>query len=218
MRKVPLVQGEFFHLYNRGVDKRVIFTKKQEYERFLAYMYLLNSPKEIRPTDFFRTHRADEVYQVDRGDPLIAIGAFCLMPNHFHIYATPLVKGGISKFMQRLQTAYTKYFNEKHARSGSLLSSTFKAEHAATDKHAKYLFSYIHLNPAKLIDKDWKTRGPKDWKKLKQYVEEYPYSSYKEYSSGEHYITNLSPFPHSLRNKEEINEHIDAWLTLKDTA
>ncbi len=181
MRKTPLIEGEYYHLYNRGVDKRKVFMDASEYIRFLAYVYMLNSDERIDPSNFFRTHTPEEVFTLPMKHPLVALGAFCLMPNHFHLYATPLVENGISKFMQRLEIAYTKFFNKKYNRTGSLFEGTFKSEHISNERYAKYLFSYIHLNPAKLKDKHWKKKGPQDWKDLKKYVEEYPYSSYKEY-------------------------------------
>src|SRR3989344_475607 len=217
MRKVPLVEGEYYHLYSRGVDKRTVFTEAREYERFIAYLYMLNSTEDVRPSDFFRTHGVAEAFNIERENCLVALGSFCLMPNHFHLYATPLVERGISKFMQRIQTAYTKYFNEKHTRTGSLFGSTFKSEHVKNDNHAKYLFSYIHLNPAKLKDGGWKEIGPRDWKKLKPFVAEYPYSSCKEYLSGQHLVTDPASFPGYIKNKKDVHGHIEDWLRLKNT-
>lgn len=213
MRKVIFSTGEFYHLYNRGVDKRTTFTSQAEYQRFLAYLYLLNTKDSVRAADLFTGKSFKEVLDMERGEPLVAIGAYCLMPNHFHIYATPLVDGGVSKFMQRLQTAYTMYFNEKHKRSGSLFQGTFKAEHVEKDQYAKYLLSYIHLNPAKIKDKSWKTFGVQDFKEVREFVRNYPYSSIGEYISGSHLITNPAPFPRYFSTAKDIDAHIDFWLS-----
>jgi len=212
MRKIKFSEGEYYHLYNRGVDKRKIFTNPAEYKRFLRYLSLLNDTATPRLTYAIN-------HQIDEAKPrqsLVAIGAYCLMPNHFHLYATPLIDGGISKFMQRLQTAYTMYFNEKHERSGSLLQGTFKAQHADTDSYAKYLFSYIHLNPAKLIDPQWKEFGPSDFKKVREFVRKYPYSSLGEYISKEHAITDPSKFPDYFSDARDVDYHIDSWLEAKE--
>jgi putative transposase len=173
---------------------------------------MLNTHNDVRPSDFFRTHPVSAAYEMEREDPLVAIGAFCLMPNHFHLYVTPLVEGGVSKFMQRLETAYTKYFNEKHRRTGALFGGTFKSEHMDSDRRAKYLFSYIHLNPAKLQDRLWKERGPKDLAKLENFVRSYPYSSYKAYLSNSHIITDPRKFPAYFKSKKEVEAHIREWL------
>jgi putative transposase len=212
MRKVPLVTGEFYHLYNRGVDKRLVFTEETEYKRFLAYLYMLNNTEDINPSDFFRSHPIDEAFDIERGKQLIAIGAFCLMPNHFHLYVTPLVEGGVSKFMQKLQTAYTKYFNEKHKRTGSLFGGTFKSEHIENNNQAKYLFSYIHLNPAKLKDPKWNKKGFHNWKMLQTFVAAYPYSSYLEYSQKQPLITDPKPYPKYLKDTKDFYGHISDWL------
>lgn len=212
MRKMPFVMGEYYHLYNRGVDKRVVYSNASEYRRFLAYLYMLNNRDVVDPSNFFRSHNIAEAFQLERGQPLVALGAFCLMPNHFHLYITPLVEGGISKFMQRVQTAYTKYFNEKHNRTGALFGGTFKAEHVKNNNHAKYLFSYIHLNPAKLRDPQWKSRSARNWKSLQSYVAQYPYSSYREYYLQEHLISDPRSFPVFFKNKREVVNHITDWL------
>ena len=219
MRRTIFSEGEYYHIYNRGVDKRTVFTSPREYKRFIAYLYLLNDTLTLRADVALRRDvpaRLSE-WKAKPSTPLVAIGAFCLMPNHFHLYLTPLAEKGISKFMQRLQTAYTMYFNEKHERTGALFQGTFKAEHVDKDAYAKYLFSYIHLNPAKIIDPGWKQFGPRDFKKVSEFVRSYPYSSIGEYISDIHDVTNPSKFPNYFANMKEVNDHIDFWLHVRDT-
>jgi putative transposase len=143
---------------------------------------------------------------------LVAIGAYCLMPNHFHLYVTPLVEGGVSKFMQRVLTAYTMFFNERHKRSGVLFQGAFKAEHAETDRYARYLFSYIHLNPAKLRDPQWRELGVRDLRAMREYLHSYPYSSMKEYLTQKHVLTQPEYFPKYLNTRRDILDHLDDWL------
>jgi len=212
MRRLIFSEGEYYHLYNRGVDKRVIFGEPNEYWRFKAYLYLLNTVESIRPADILEIYDDDSIFSVERDNPLVAIGAYCLMPNHIHLFVTPLVDGGISKYMHRVQTAYTMFFNEKHERSGALFQGTFKAEHVDRDAYAKYLFSYIHLNPTKLVEPLWKEFGVHDFRKVRQFVREYPHSSLREYLSGKHTITELSKFPDYFSEERELDDHIDFWL------
>jgi putative transposase len=212
MRGVTLTEGEFYHVYNRGVDKRKIFTSPVEYRRFLRYLYVLNDAKRVRLTYTFHTP------QIDEAKPrqcLVAIGAFCLMPNHFHLYATPLVESGLSKFMHRLQTAYTMYFNQRHERTGALLQGTFKANHVEREEYAKYLFSYIHLNPAKIVDPNWKEFDTRDFNKVREYIRDYPYSSLGEYMKKRYLITNPSAFPNYFSRSGDLDTHIDEWLTYR---
>lgn len=215
MRQITFTEGEYYHLYNRGVDKRRVFTSPTEYNRFLAYLLVLNST-QTRSIQYALATKdlrglASQVGS-EKAKPLVAIGAYCLMPNHFHLYVTPLVEDGISRFMQRVQTGYTMYFNEKHKRTGALFQGTFKAQHVGTDNHAKYLFSYIHLNPAKLKDPNWKEFGTRDFRGLREYVRSYPYSSLGEYLSRAHIISNPTPFPQYLSNMREVDHHVDSWL------
>ena len=213
MRNITLIQGEYYHLYNRGVDKRTIFTSPAEYKRFLAYLFLLNDAEHKR-VDYLLASKKP-IWEAKPSRPLIAIGAYCLMPNHFHLYVTQMADGGISKFMQRIQTAYTMYFNKKHGRTGSLLQGTFKSQHVAEDVYAKYLLSYIHLNPAKLKDPRWKTRGSRQLKALASHVRDYPYSSFQEYARNEHLITAPAAFPSHLATSRDLHAHIADWMEAK---
>lgn len=214
MRNITLTEGEYYHLYNRGVDKRIIFSSALEYKRFLAYLLLLNDVENVRQTYTFQIGSFEA--KPRKSGQLVAIGAFCLMPNHFHLYATPLVEDGISKFMQRVQTAYTMFFNKRHERSGALFQGTFKARHVSNDTYAKYLFSYIHLNPAKLKDPAWKSLGARNLRGLRAYLREYPYSSFREYSERRHLITDPKRFPEYFSDTRELDDHIDVWLETKE--
>ena len=165
-RKTILAPEEYYHIYNRGVDKRVIFLDTADHQYFLALLYLSNSRKSFIVSNIAKTHPREEFFDVDREDHLVAIGAYCLMPNHFHILIKENVEGGTSLFMQKLSTAYTMYFNAKYERTGALFQGTFKAKHIDNDRYLKYLYAYIHLNPAKMVDDGWKNRKITNKKKV----------------------------------------------------
>lgn len=212
-RKVSFVEGEFYHLYNRGVDKRKIFDSAGDYRRFLMLLYLTNGTEDTRIRNVLRETNYSDVFKLDRGEPLVAIGAYCLMPNHFHILATPLIENGISQFMLKLQTGYSMYFNTKNERSGSLFQGPFRSTHADDDRYLHYLYSYIHLNPAKLKDPNWKERvGSRD--ALMKFVESYPYSSYGAYRNSSHTITDPEKFPDYFSSREAVESHVTDWLKI----
>ena len=142
MRKVSFALHEFYHIYNRGNSRQTIYVTNADYQRFISLLYLANGSKSFE----FREIDEEKLFDFDKGEPLVAIGAYCLMPNHFHILATPLVEGGMATFMRKLATGYSMYFNKKHHRTGSLFEGRFKSEHVDSDNYLKYLFSYIHLN------------------------------------------------------------------------
>lgn len=214
-RKETFIEGEYYHLYNRGVDKRTIFPTARDYKRFLMLLYLANSEEEVHIANILKSTTFEDIFVRDRGQQLVAIGAYCLMPNHFHIVIAQLVDGGIARFMLKLQTAYSMYFNTKHERKGSLFQGPYRSVHAEDDRYLKYLFSYVHLNPAKIVDPQWKERvGSKH--ELQRFVESYPYSSYGAYLNNTHIITNPSKFPEYFLSKKDVTEHITDWLASED--
>ncbi|OGI95595.1 hypothetical protein A2917_03535 [Candidatus Nomurabacteria bacterium RIFCSPLOWO2_01_FULL_42_17] len=220
-RKVPFVEGEYYHVYNRGVDKRVIFQDVVDYKRLILLLKILNTTQNIIVRDLFKNKTYEEIISEKIADPIVAIGAYCLMPNHFHILITPLVEKGVEKYMQKIQTAYTMYFNNKNERSGALLQGTFKSQHLDTDEYLKYIYSYIHLNPAKLKDKDWKEKGPRDFQSLKEFVLSYKYSSIGEYLKDDFVIINNTPFPTYMEDYKSKEEYfkmmVDDWLRYQNT-
>ena len=151
-RKTYAANG-YYHLYNRGVEKRTIFQDQQDYGVFLSYLkeYLL-------PKDEAELHKKlsdpDSSYQ-DRDKVLkqlrlnnfnqeITLLAYCLMPNHFHFFLKQKSMGAIDKFMNSLGTRYTMYFNRKYKRVGSLYQGVYKAVPITNEAQFVYLSKYIH--------------------------------------------------------------------------
>ncbi len=219
-RNIEFSLGEYYHLYNRGSDKRIVFTNINEYSRFLVLLYLCNSNTKVDLGDYLRQGLTlSEIFQVKKGENLVSIGSYCLMSNHFHILVREKIEGGISLFMQKLQTAYTMYFNKKHDRSGSLFQGTFKARHITEDVYLKYLFAYINLNPIKLIDSNWKEDGIKNLSQAKKYLNKYRYSSYLDLVGicrVENKILNMFEFPEYFQSKLRFKYFIKEWLKFKN--
>ena len=203
-RKQSFAPEEFYHLYNRGTDKRKIFMDKHDYEYFLFLMYVCNTIKSIELRNIGENF--------DREETIVDIGVYCLMPNHFHILIHEKIDGGISKYMLKLMTSYSMYFNKKYKRTGKLYEGKFKSTHASDDNYFKYLYSYIHLNPAKLVDKNWKENKKKNIRTLLEYVFSYEYSSLKEYVSSEYRILNPEPFPAYFQNPDDHRNELFGWL------
>ncbi len=215
-RRIAFSEGEFYHAYNRGVDKRKIFYTSGDYDRFLALLYLSNDSGATRLGNELRRKSVEEILMQKQGEPLVAIGAYCLMPNHFHLLLTPVAEGGISRFMLKLQTAYSMYFNLKNDRTGALFQGAFKAQHIDTDVYLQYLYAYIHLNPASIVDPSWKKGKVTETKRLKTFVEKYPYSSRGAYISDTHNITNPKPFPAEFNTAQEFSDMLDSWIDLRE--
>jgi len=113
----------------------------------------------------------------------VKIHAFSLLPNHFHLLLEQLEKGGIARFMHRVEMGYSHYFNKFYSRSGNLFQGAYKVSHINNDAYALYLPLYIHLNPLELLDSErhWKEKGVKNKKKAVDFLRNYKWSSLGEY-------------------------------------
>lgn len=214
LRKTVFVSREYYHIYNRGNSKQVIFHDEEDYDRFLKLIFLANGKKSFK-VYFIK----DNVYEFDRGEQLVHIGAYCLMPNHFHLLLAQTDDGDISKFMQKVSTGYSMYYNNKYKRTGALFEGKFKSEHADNDRYLKYLFSYIHLNPIKLINVGWKERGIKNKDRAIKFLEDYKFSSYQDYLGHNRIqkeIINPKAFPNYFPTSNLFKEEIFDWLIQKE--
>lgn len=178
----PFGIDEWYHCYNRGVDKRVIFEDAGDYNRFLLLLYLGNGsvPLHIANIKDKSIRAVLEDSSLEREEPVVEIGAYILMPNHFHLLLKEIMEGGITIFMQRIFTAFTMYFNKKYERTGALFAGPFKSRHVDDDRYLKHLVSYLHLNAAELFDQRWKD-GLGNIGRIKSRLMEYPYSSLPDF-------------------------------------
>ena len=217
-RKFDFSIGEFYHVYNRGNNKRTIFATTADYNRFMFLLFIPNSKDPVRIDNLIHKYRKQgltllkSMEEIGRDETLVDIGVYCLMPNHFHLLLHEKDEGGISLFMQKLATGYSMYFNKKHERIGGLFEGTFRAEHADKDNYLKYLFAYIHLNPVKLIEPKWKEVGVTNVARVKKYLKEYKYSSYVDYlgeDREEKLILNKEAFPGYFENFKDFEDFID---------
>lgn len=182
----PFALGEWYHCYNRGFEKNSVFRSSEEYERFLIYMFVSNSTERLRVSDIPTTdlHGIYANIHQNNTEPLVEIGAYSLMPNHVHFLVKEIREGGIASYMQRVFTGYTMYFNNKHQRTGSLFSGTFKSKHVFDDRYLKQVLPYILLNPAELFEPDWEY-GFSSTQSISKKLLEYPYSSLIDFIGSE---------------------------------
>lgn len=146
-RKRPIITGENYHVYNRGVDKRDIFSDKMDIRRFVESINEFNQVDVIGSLiNLRKSKKIQKGVKPLSGEPLVEIVAYCLNPNHFHFILKQSIDGGISKFMQKLQGGYTSYFNVKNSRSGSLFQGTFKAQHIGSENYFNKTLGYVNKN------------------------------------------------------------------------
>ena len=135
------MKTSFFHVITQGIDKRFIFEKPEDIKYYIKIMYKIKEEHNIN------------------------IIAYCIMNNHTHMLVETQVIEQLSKYMQRINTTYGKYYNKKYNRVGYVFRDRYKAEGIYSEKHLYNCIKYIHNNPVKagICNK----------------AEEYPYSNYK---------------------------------------
>lgn len=172
-RMLVFANDQVYHLFNRGVERRSVFTNKREYQRMLdaLWFYRYKEPG-MRLSKYYALSEEDkETFRasLEKKGTVVSILAYCLMPNHFHLVVKQREEGGISRFVANASDSYAKYFNTKRKRVGPLFQGVFKAVHVETDDQLLHLTRYVHLNPVSsfLIELEA--------------IETYPWSSLFEY-------------------------------------
>ena len=168
--------GGYYHIYNRGVEKRLIFLEEADFKTFLGYMRLYLSPPNLQgqalKDEAGKTIPPSHVPNNFAGE--IELLAYCLMPNHFHLFIKQNSDRGIAKFMQSLVQRYVMYFNRKYTRIGTLFQGKYKTVLVTNENQFTYITKYIHRNPLKLSLSPPSGPGPEG-------LREYKYSSYGNY-------------------------------------
>lgn len=157
MRKIKFETKEFYHIYNRGVDKRNIFMNAGDLKRFLFCMSIFNTREPIGSVYEYSREELKFGSSAPKKRKLVNFIAYCLNQNHYHFILEPLVNDGIQKFMHKLSTGYTNYFNEKYKRSGSLFQGKYKAIHINSNEYLLHLSVYVNCNfkVHKNLNKKW---------------------------------------------------------------
>ena len=137
-------EDSYYHVFNRGVEKRKIFMGEEDYTTLQSYLFRYLQPIEKvaekypdTPVRLYGKNLSEEVELV----------AYCLMPNHFHLLLRQRTKDGISKLLKQITNAYTLYFNQKNDRVGGLMQGRFRASLVDNESLFIHLVRYIHLNP-----------------------------------------------------------------------
>ncbi|MFA5830553.1 MAG: transposase [Candidatus Paceibacterota bacterium] len=164
MFREPFVEGEFYHVYNHGVEKRDIFSDEYDTQRFLDSMRIFNSEEPIGSIYEQSFNHDLKLDGETAKSKLVNIVAYCLNPNHFHLLLEQVSEKGISEFMKRLGGGYTWYFNNRNKRRGNLFQGVFRSSHVTTNEYLLHVSAYINLNyrvhqlggeTAKLIKSSW---------------------------------------------------------------
>jgi len=168
------VDNTYYHVYNRGVEKRDIFLDDQDYGVFLSYLKFYLMPPEDPNDPRGPSPRLSPSQQLSNHHGKISLIAYCLMPNHFHLLIRQADKDSMTNFLRALATRYSMYFNKRYIRVGSLFQGRYKAVLVDNEMQFLYLTKYIHRNPLDLFD-----YTPDN-------LLDYSYSSYRNYTGITH--------------------------------
>lgn len=174
MSRTHSLDGDFYHVYNRGADKRTIFTCESDYIRFLEGLFVFNDRIPVGEGPFQKRKKMMNGH-IDH--PLTELMAFSLMPNHFHLLLRRIEPNGISKLMHDVGTGYTNYFNRNQNRKGRLFENPFQSRPIDSDGYLEHLVRYIHLNPLSLLGVNWKTNGVSRNQETETFLINYRWSS-----------------------------------------
>ena len=203
-------KDSMYHVYNRGVDKRIIFTDERDYAVFLSFLkFALLSDEDLSKHTIIDSGLISEATRFNlRRQSLhgsVELIAYCLMPNHYHLLLFQNKPDGITRLIMSVMTAYTIYFNKRHKRLGPLYQGPFKASKINSEDYWDHISRYIHLNPLE-IGKNYKT---------------YKYSSYKDYTkSTKTDWLNISLILDNYKNISDyekfVADYIDQFKEAKD--
>jgi len=217
MRKEKFENGEIYHIYNRGVEKRNLFCDKKDYYRFVHNLFEFNDEKPVLNVGYYFKDNT-ELIQVKSRKLLVEILVFCLMPNHFHLLLRQNIDNGITTFMRKLGTGYTNYFNQKHTRVGPLFQGVFKSIRITKQSQLLYIPHYIHLNPLDLFSPEWRENKLKNLEQAIAFLDSYKWSSYLDYAGNKNFpsITNRSYLTEMYGSGTSIDYKTDLMEWLKD--
>jgi len=206
-RRTPLVNEEFYHIFNRGVAKQPTFLNQYDYEQtLLALSYYRFAKPPMRLSRFKELSRQQRNELLDRLQTTkkhVEIVCFVLMPNHFHFLLKQISENGISMFLSKFTNSYTKYFNTKRSRVGPVFQGVFKSVHIESDQQLLHVSRYIHLNPVvSFVIKDVDLLS-------------YPWSSLPDYLKGRSSLVHMEPV---LGNFSSTNDYKNFILDRIDYA
>lgn len=200
VRRTPLVNDEFYHIFNRGVARAPTFISRAEYKQAiltLSYYRHVHPPVSLaRFKELSQEERQKLLDSLQKAEKLVEIVAFVLMPNHFHFLLKQNQDNGISKFASQFTNSYTRYFNTLNERVGPLFQGVFKSVHVETDEQLIHLSRYIHINPvvANVIREND--------------LFSYAWSSFPDYLNGESLLVSMGAVLGQFKNPQTYKEFV----------
>lgn len=214
MRKkgIPFMVGDYYHIFNRGAHKQPVFKDEQDRKRFLLLLLLTNTNQQTDFRTILKKYKGEfnvDVFKETFGEKIVDILAYTLMTNHFHLVLREREEGGISKFMRKLSTSYSMYFNARHNHDGVVFQGRYRCVHLSNEDCFQQVWAHILLNALDILDTDWRSTKPLNFKHARMLLSSYPFSSYFDYfvkkrpESTVLSLENLPNFLTAMDNPEE---------------
>lgn len=209
----------FYHVVNRGVDKRKIFSNNRDYYRFVHDMYEFNDVAPAQNTQYLAMQLKEVGLRIVERKPrelLVNLPAFCLMPNHYHLLLQIDNLEAMTAFMRKLNTGYTNYFNLKYDREGALFQGKFKRILIESEQQFAHIVIYIHLNPLDLFMSEWRKRALTDIEvhKCLKFLQDYRWASHLDYLGLHNFpsVTQRDYFLEYFGGAEGYQDALIGWL------
>lgn len=207
---MAFIEEQFYHVYNRGIENKIIFPSEKDYLRFYKGLNLFNSSI---PVEFRRQFQSAEVRPPRK---LVHIVSYCLMKDHVHLLIKIITPEGTTQFLRKLFGGYTMYFNTKYKRKGVLFQSRSKSKHINDNLYLDQILRYINLNPLDYFDINWRKHKVKNIKKAKSFIFNYPWSSIKGIiEEKEDFILSKEIIKEFIPSKRDFLNSLLSWSSEK---
>lgn len=201
-----------YHVFNRGANKADVFIDDYDRGRFQALLHLGNHSEPVHMSNVLSRYRGKpftDVFSEPVDHALVDIYSYSLMSNHFHLVLRQRSHDGISRYMKKLMTAYSMYFNARHDHSGTLFQGRFRSSLVANEPYFRWIFSYVHLNALSLLYPNWEEKGVSDIEAARQFMRGYAFSSFSDYTVGqrpESTVLAMSSAPDFLTAQNDLED------------
>ncbi len=149
-RRKPQRANASYHVFNRRDDRAPVFLDDRDRGEFLEIAKRLLRPEQFRDGRGRRT-------KPRRGR--VTLLGYCILDNHYHLVLHQDEPYAIAAFMRSLMSAYTRYFNRRHGRSGALFDERYQAKPIESIRHLRTAIAYVHANPRSPLDHAWTSHG-----------------------------------------------------------
>lgn len=210
LMKNKFFDGSFYHVFNKSIANFGIFSKSVNSTRFIDTLdYYNNSNEKLSLSVYLRKNSINANLLIPKDQSIIKIISYCIMPDHYHLLVKIINSHKFSKYINNVESSFTRYFNLKNNRKGPLWQSTVKSVYIESNEHLLHVSRYIHLNPATkyLVNKpeDWNFSSYKffisDEKYLKEYVKEISIDDCADYKK---FVENNIDYQRQLKHIKKL--------------